>query len=148
MNAEVQALAARVQELEQTALRWKRIGIATAALAGVATLASMAPALCKTVYGERFVLQDSSGRERAVMTAYETGGLPQFTLMDQNGKQALSFGVADNGRGYIEVPGNEGKAVRSHFAIGAEGNATIEMPSKCKAESSKCTEKKDASSTN
>jgi hypothetical protein len=94
------------------------------------------------------VLQDSSGRERAVMTAYETGGLPQFTLMDQNGKQALSFGVADNGRGYIEVAGADGTPVRSHFAIGAEGNATIEMPAKCQGEKSKCSDKKDPGSTN
>jgi hypothetical protein len=128
MNAELEVLSARIEKLEHQNRRLKRAGLAAMVVAGVVALSSMSAVVCRTVYGERFVLQDSGGNERAVMTAYETGGLPQFTLLDQKGRKALSFGVAENGRGYIEVAGNDGKMTRSHFAIGAEGNATIEQP--------------------
>jgi hypothetical protein len=49
MNAEVQALAARVQETREARPPWKKIGIAGAALAGFAMLASMSAVVCRTV---------------------------------------------------------------------------------------------------
>src|SRR5688572_1996056 len=140
MTHDIQSLADRIQNLESSNRRWKRLGIAAAALAGIATLASMrsvVAAVCNTVYAERFVLQDARGNERARITAYETNGLPQFTLQDQKGRKALSFGVSEDGRGYIEVAGADGKPVRSHFAVGAEGNATIELPKSAAGQSEK-----------
>ena len=128
MNVDVQALNDRVQKLEDQNRKLKRYGLAALALAGVVTLSSMAAAVCNTVYAERFVLQDSGGNERARITAYETGGVPQFTLQDKRGRKALALGVTEDGRGYIEVADAQGKMVRSHFAVGAEGNATIEQP--------------------
>jgi hypothetical protein len=153
MNADLQALADRIQQLETTNRRWRRLGIAAVALAGVAALASMrsvVATVCNTVYAERFVLQDARGNERARITAYETNGLPQFTLHDQKGRKALSFGVAEDGRGYIEVAGADGKPVRSHFAVAAEGNATIEVPGAAKGScDSPCQKKVEGgSSTN
>src|SRR5688572_15531586 len=131
MEADVQVLAERIAKLERSNRTLKRAGIALAALAGVVSLASMTAAVCNTVYAERFVLQDARGNERARITAYETNGLPQFTLTDTKGKKALTFGVAEDGRGYMEVAGAEGKMVRSHFAIGAEGHATLEKAGTC-----------------
>jgi hypothetical protein len=150
MNSEVQVLAERIQKLESAQRRWKRAGIAALALAGVATLASMTAVVCNQVTAERFVLKDSNGNERARITAYETHGLPQFTLHDQKGRKALTFGVAEDGRGYIEVADASGKPVRSHFAVGAEGNATIELPKKateCEKSSSSCEKKVGGGST-
>jgi len=140
---QVHELAERVQKLEDENRRLKsltrRWGLGLAAIGGAAVLMSMTTAMCKTVWAERFVLQDSSGRERGVITAYETGGVPKFTLFDAKGSSALAFGVDEKGRSFLEVPGAEGM-VRSHFAISAEGNATIDAPAKTKQE---CEKKKD-----
>lgn len=132
MQAEIRELNDRLQKLEGENKRLKRFALAGVALLGVVGLSSMAltssfktVAMCKTVWAERFVLQDSSGRERGVITAYETGGAPVFSLLDDKGKKAISFGVAESGKAYVEVPGAEG-AVRSHFGISPEGHATIE----------------------
>ncbi|MCC7015435.1 MAG: hypothetical protein IT454_22945 [Planctomycetes bacterium] len=128
MTVEVNELAQRVSRLETENRRLKRIGLGLAALAGAVTLCSAAMVVCDTVYGERFVIRDTGGRERAVITAYETRGLPQLQLMNQKGQKALTLGVAEDGRAYLEVADNAGKPVRSFFAVGAEGNATIEKP--------------------
>ncbi len=134
MEVHVHELAARYEELERSNPRSKRLGLGAAALGGIALLCSMVvPAVCNTVYGERFVLQDSSGNERARITAYETGGAPQFSLLDKSGRRALTFGVAEDGRSYVEVAAKDGKAVRSHFVVGAEGQASIEKPEQAPA---------------
>jgi hypothetical protein len=125
MQSDIRELTERVQALERQNKNLKRYGIAAAALLGVVGLSSMASSMCKTVWAERFVLQDSQGRERGVITAYETGGTPTLSLLDHKGQKALSFGVADSGRAYVEIPGAEGM-VRSQFAVSPEGLATIE----------------------
>lgn len=132
MQADIRELNDRLEKLEGENKRLKRFAIAGVALLGVVGLSSMAmsgkfsaASVCKTVWAERFVLQDSSGRERGVITAYETGGTPVFSLLDEKGKKAISFGVAETGKAYVEIPGAEG-AVRSHFGISPEGHATIE----------------------
>ncbi len=126
---QLQELSGRVQRLEEENRRLKksarRATIALAALGGIALLSSMTAAMCETVWAERFVLKDARGRERGVLTAYETGGVPQFALLDAKGGRALTFGVDAEGRGYIEVASKSGP-VRSHFAVSPEGQATIE----------------------
>jgi hypothetical protein len=142
MTLELDDLARRVQHLETQNRRLKRVGIGLAALAGAITLCSAALVVCDTVYGERFVIRDSGGREKAFITAYETRGLPQFTMMNQKGQKALTLGVAEDGRSFLEVADASGKPVRSYFAIGAEGNATIEKPAP-KPDEKKDEKKKD-----
>jgi hypothetical protein len=126
---QLQELSGRVLKLEEENRRLKtsarRATIALAALGGIALLSSMTAAMCETVWAERFVLKDSRGRERGVLTAYETGGVPQFALLDAKGGRALTFGVDAEGRAYLEVAGKAGP-VRSHFAVSPEGKATIE----------------------
>jgi hypothetical protein len=124
MEARVESLIARVERLEVENRRLKRGGVAVLAIAAVGALASASAAVCKTVWAERFVLNDSGGRERAVLTAYETGGKPVLSLFDERGKPSIAFGVAEDGRAYVELPGKDG-VVRSHFAVSAEGHATI-----------------------
>lgn len=148
-----QDLATRIERLEDENRRLKRSArrwaLGLAALGGVAVLSSMTSVVCKTVWAERFVLKDAGGRDRGFITAYETGGAPQFALLDARGKQTLSLGVDDDGRAYIEVAGKSGP-VRSHFAVSPEGAATIESKSSVgceKASESKC-KGDDVASTN
>ena len=124
MQVEIRDLEQRVRQLERQNRNLKRAGIAAGAVLGFVALTSMASTMCRTVWAERFVLQDSGGRDRAVMSAYESGGVPSFSLLDEKGSKALTLGVADDGRAYVEIPGTE-KSVRSFFAVSAEGNATI-----------------------
>jgi hypothetical protein len=100
-------LAQRITRLERQNRRMRFAGLAAMGVTGVALLAS-ASAVCKTVWAERFVLRDSSNRERAVLTAYETGGPPKLSLLDEKGEAALTFGVGENGVAYLELPGENG----------------------------------------
>ncbi len=118
-------LVQRLERLERQNRNLMRWGLATIALAGAGVLASAAAATCKTVWAERFVLRDPSNRERAVLTAYETGGAPRLSLLDQDGQAALAFGVSEEGAAYLEVPGEQGP-VRRQFALTPEGNPTLQ----------------------
>ena len=103
MNEQIQELSQRLAKLEVENKRLKRFGIAAAVVVGAVGLMSAASTMCNTVTAERFVLRDANGRERAVMTAYETGGVPNFSLLDSSGKKALTFGVSETGQSYIEL---------------------------------------------
>lgn len=129
----------RLERLERENKNLRRAGLAAVALTGVAFLAS-ASAVCKTVWAERFVLRDTSDRERAVLTAYETGGTPQLSLLDANGKAALSFGVADDGVAFMELPGDEGP-VRHRIQLSSDGAAVPAKAAKPAGEC--CSTKKD-----
>lgn len=137
MTQQANDLALRVEKLENENRKLKRWSLGLAALAGVVALSSAAAVVCDTVYGERFVIRDTSGRERAFITAYETHGLPQFSMLTEKGQKALTLGVANDGRAFLEVADASGKPVRSYFAVGAEGQATIEKPAAPKSEEKK-----------
>jgi len=116
-------LSQRIERLEKQNRNLARAGIAALALAGVAGLVSAA-AVCKTVWAERFVLKDPNMRERAVITAYETGGAPRFTLLDEEGEPALTLGVDKKGAPYVEVQGEDG-LVRQPFRLSPEGQPAV-----------------------
>lgn len=127
MNHETTILS-RLERLERENRNLRRAGIAALAVTGVALFAS-ATSVCKTVWAERFVLKDPSMRERAVLTAYETGGTPQLSLLDENGKAALTFGVASDGVAFLELPGEEGP-VRRSILLSSDGAAVPAVPAK------------------
>jgi hypothetical protein len=53
---------------------------------GLVGLTSMiAPRVCKTVWAERFVLNDSSGKTRLTLDAYRSGA-PEIVAQDQDGR--------------------------------------------------------------
>ena len=108
MTDRTHELVLRIEKLERQNRGLKRWGGAALALTAVVGLSSMAAVVCKTVWAERFVLKDPNMRERAVITAYETGGAPKFSLLDHKGNPALTLGVNDDGQAYIELPGEEG----------------------------------------
>jgi len=116
----------RLERLERENRNLRRAGLAAVALTGVAFLAS-ASAVCKTVWAERFVLKDPSNRERAVLTAYETGGTPKLSLLDEQGKEALTFGVGNDGVAYLELPGDEGP-VRRQILLSSDGASAPAVP--------------------
>lgn len=121
-------LLARLERLERQNRMLRRSGLAVLGLAGVAALMS-ASTMCKTVTAERFLVQDSSSRTRAVLTAYETGGQPKLSLLDEQGAEALSFGVGDDGRAFLELPGDHGP-VRHSIVLSSDGVAVPTTPSK------------------
>jgi hypothetical protein len=127
MNHEIDLLA-RVERLERQNRMFRRGGLAVLGLAGVAALMS-ASTICKTVTAERFLVQDASSRTRAVLTAYETGGQPKLSLLNEQGDEALSFGVGDDGRAFLELPGDQGP-VRHSIVLNSDGVAVPTTPSK------------------
>jgi hypothetical protein len=124
MTDRTQELVTRLEKLEKQNRNLKRWGIGGLAALGMVGLMSASAVVCKTVWAERFVLKDPNMRERAVITAYETGGAPKFSLLDQHGKPALTLGVDKAGKAYVEVKGEEG-LVRRPFRLSAEGQATV-----------------------
>lgn len=105
-----QDLATRLERLERQNRRLVRWGGALLAATAAGWAMSMAP-VCKTVWAERFVLQDARGGERAVLTAYETGGVPELTLSHGKGKAGIKMGVDERG-GYLTVFDADGSATR------------------------------------
>jgi len=116
-------LTRRIERLERQNRNLARAGIGALALAAVAGLTAAA-AVCKTVWAERFVLKDPDMRERAVISAYENGGAPRFTLLDHQGQPALTLGVDEEGAPYVEVRGEDG-LVRSPFRLTPEGHPRV-----------------------
>ena len=107
-------LNARVERLERQNKRLVRWGGATLGLVTTCWLMSMMP-VCKTVWAERFVLKDSSGNERGILTAYETGGTPRFTLHDKRGTTLATLSVDKNGGAFLALHDKNG---RNAFRIG------------------------------
>jgi hypothetical protein len=116
----------RLERLERENKNLRRAGIAALAVTGAALLAS-ASSVCKTVWAERFVLKDPSMRERAVLTAYETGGTPKLSLLDEHGREALTFGVGNDGVAFLELPGEEGP-VRRSIQLSHDGASVPAVP--------------------
>jgi hypothetical protein len=81
--------------------------------------------VCKTVSAERFVLHDAQGKERGVLTAYETGGLPRFSLYGTNGKAVANLSVESDGAAMLALYDARGeKSVR--VSVGADGSPKID----------------------
>lgn len=105
-------LIARIDRLERQNRRLTRLGSGLAVACGVLGLASAAAPFCKTVRGERFVLEDSRGRGRVVLDAYSTPN-PRMTLFDKHGEEAARLHVDDDGRIDLEVFSEEGEPTRT-----------------------------------
>jgi hypothetical protein len=127
MNHEID-LARRVERLERQNRILRTGALAVLGVAGVALLASAAT-VCKTVTAEKFLVQDSSNRTRAILTAYDTGGPPKLSLLDEDGKEALSFGVGDDGVAFLELPGDKGP-VRRNIVLSNDGLPVPSAPAK------------------
>jgi hypothetical protein len=116
-------LLSRLDRLERENRKWKRVGVAALALAAVGALGS-AFTVCDSVSAERFIVRDSRGKERVRLTAYETGGIPKLSFLNDKGQTVFSLGVCGENKGYIEVQGANGLA-RSAFAV-QDGRAILD----------------------
>ena len=116
-------LVVRLDRLERENRNLKRWGFAALVFGGVGMLGAAAT-VCDSVSAERFIVRDTRGNERVRMTAYETGGIPKLSFLNERGQPIFSLGVTDKNTGYIEVAGANG-VVRSAFGI-QDGRAVLE----------------------
>lgn len=113
-------LIARIESLEKKNRRLMMMGgAALVAVAGLGVM-SMRPA-CNSVSAERFVLLDSSGHQRALLTAYETGGAPQLALYDKKGRAVATLGVEKTGAFLSLADADAERTVRYGVGCNATG---------------------------
>ncbi len=124
---QVHDLFVRLDRLERENRNLKRWGLAALAFVGVGVLGAAAT-VCDSVFAERFIVRDTRGNERVRLTAYETGGTPKLTFLNEKGQAVFSLGVSDKNTGYIEVSGTNGP-VRSALAV-QDGRAVLEPVAK------------------
>ncbi len=119
MSDQYRELMIRVDSLEKKNRRLRRVGGGLLAVLGVVGLMSMAgPRVCKTVWGERFVLRDSHGRDRMQLDAYSSR-FPSLTLMNSSGSGTARLLLADDGDMQLQFF-SKGKPVGASFKLGPE----------------------------
>ena len=83
------------------------------------SLMSFAAPLCKTVWAERFVLQDASDRARLTLNAYGTDQ-PGVTFHDARGQAVASLSLGSDGALAVQVV-EDGKAVPARLTLNEAG---------------------------
>ena len=97
-------LLRRLERLERSnrRLKWG----ATAALAAFGAVGLMsASTVCKTVWGERFVLRDGQGRDRVTWDAY-SNKTPKLTFQGQRGQALATMAFDEEGAMQLQVRKN------------------------------------------
>jgi hypothetical protein len=112
-------LSRRLDTLEREHRRMKRLGGGALAGLSLLTLVSFAAPVCKTVWAERFVLQDASNRARLTLNAYGTEQ-PGITFHDGRGQAVASFSMGGDGSLGVQVI-EDGKAVPARFTVTEAG---------------------------
>ena len=122
MNQAKQDITARLEKLEQENRRLKRVGGALLGAIGVVALCgAAAPAFCKTVWAERLVLRDSSGRDRLMMDAYSSD-TPSITMRDKSGESVVRLSWKDGVlMDLLDAKGKSSATVK----IDREGNTSV-----------------------
>jgi hypothetical protein len=116
-------LIARIEALEKKNRRLMFMGgAALLAVAGLGAM-SMRPA-CDSVSAERFIVRDSQGHQRALLTAYETGGAPKLTLFDTKGRAVATLGVEQSGAVLALADANAERTVRYGVDCNASGGGS------------------------
>ena len=115
-----QDLVSRLDKLEQENRRMRRTGRIVLAVGAMGLAMSMAaPSVCKTVWGERFVLKDGRMRERMVLDAYSTR-TPTLTFKNTEGSKVAQMRLAEDGEMTMEVFQN-GATADAHFQLVPSG---------------------------
>ena len=115
-------LLTRIETLEKQnrRMRWAGGLLATLAVTGMG-MSMAGPRVCKTVWGERFVLKDSSLRERMVLDAYSTR-TPSLAFKDIEGKKIAELSMGSGGALAMQIFKN-GKKTRAHFELVPDGDS-------------------------
>ena len=117
MNAE---LMNRIEQLETQKRVTKYVaGALLAAVTIGATLSFAGPRVCDTVWAERIVLQDSGGRSRMTLNAYNTTA-PAITFQDKQGKAIAALKVSEDGTMDVDLF-KRGKTANASFTLTPEG---------------------------
>jgi hypothetical protein len=120
MSFEVQRLNDRLDRLEKENRRLKKWGgIAVAALGCLGLFGFAAPVVCDIVTGERLVIRDNSGRQRAGIDAYHTEA-PGLTLHDASGRQRAKLGLDEKGDVSLSFFDEKGGA-KASYLFAADG---------------------------
>jgi hypothetical protein len=123
MNDHAEELVRRVEQLERKNRRLVRWGALTVVATFGGGLMSMR-AVCDTISAERFVLVDGQGKQRAVLTAYETGGAPKLTFLDPKGRAVATL-ATDEGGAYLALSDAKGEnSVRFAACEGGPGESS------------------------
>lgn len=128
MNAhDPHEVSVRLDRLERENRRLRRAGIALGVLGGALALMSFAGApMCKTIWAERFVLQDNASRSRLTLNAYGTDQ-PSITFSDSRGKAIASLALSDDGKLQVEIV-EEGRSKPARFALTEDGQLALAKP--------------------
>ena len=140
MNAD---LMTRLEKLEKENRVMKLVGGALLAAVTIGgTLSFVGPRVCDTVWAERIVLQDSGGRSRMTLNAYNTTA-PAITFNDKQGKAIAALKVSEDGTMNVDLF-KRGKTTSASFTLTPEGFTNKKSCSSAKKSSCSSTDE-DAS---
>lgn len=109
-NQAMRTLLSRVESLEKSNSRMKRLGIGLIGGSLAIALLGAATPFCKTVWAERLVLRNAQGRDVITMDAY-TGDSSSITMRDDKGKSVVRLSWQDGVT--MEFLDDKGKAATS-----------------------------------
>lgn len=115
----------RLEALETANRRLRRCLFLLTVVATVAVSMGASNCWYKCIRSERFVLVDSTGKQRAVLGLNE-GGHPELVMHTQNGQGTqAAFGLTNRGHGHLRMLGANGRGVAKMSAT--PDNQTIEF---------------------
>ncbi len=116
-------LERRVQRLERQNCRLKLVGAASAILAVAGLLLGQALPRSRTLDAEEFVLRDSAGTPRAVLSL-KPDGAPTMAFFDPAGKPRAWVGVKNSGSPYLLFADQGGKP-RAGLSVKDDGSPDL-----------------------
>jgi len=117
----MEALAQRLEKVEQQNRRLKRVGVVVLALAVAGIIMGQAMPGARKVEAEEFVLRDAAGNVRAELVAFKDG--LALTLLDESGKSRATLAVDKPGP-RLSLYDENGKP-RARLAVYEDGPALI-----------------------
>ncbi len=120
MSFEVQSVNDRLERLEKENRRLKKWGgIAAGAFVALGLFGFAGPVVCDIVTGERLVIRDGAGRQRAGFDAYHNEA-PGLTLHDANGRQRAKLSLDAKGDVSLSFTDEKGGA-KASYLFAADG---------------------------
>jgi hypothetical protein len=116
-------LTRRLDRLERENRRWKLAGGLAALVVLVLAVMGQAGPRPRSVDAEEFILKDSSGKRRAVLSVAQ-GGLAHLAFYDRQDAPRLGLGVGGNGAPTLALADAGGHA-RAKLELQADGVARV-----------------------
>lgn len=116
-------VGARLEKLERRYRRLKLTGSILLLLAGAGLLMGQAVRNRRTVDAEEFILRDSAGTPRAVLSL-KAEGAPTLAFFDPSGKTRAWFGVRGGGSPYLIFADHAGKP-RAGLSVKDDGSPVL-----------------------